>query len=507
MKIKIISDITLDPVIKKIHQITNRLEIDYDYVEVLPAYLMQYEPKGIDCILVYCDAVFHRYDKNMSKDIYSALLSLSGRTDVNIIVSNNIGFAPFPSDLSSGRGRFYINDKDLLDLDRQLVSARNTYFLDVHKVAATIGIANAYNLNLGYLYQMPYTKLMIEALAEEIVKDIFFMHGQEKKVILLDCDNTLWGGIIGEDGMDNLQCNRNAPGAPFFIFQKFLLSKKQEGFLLCLCSKNNESEVKEAFEKLNMPLRWDDFIIKKVNWEDKVTNITSIARELSLGIDSFIFIDDSEFEINSVAKILPEVTCIRFENSPDRLFILIDHPAFKRRFISAEDLNKTDQYVSESKRQQIMQESGSIEDYIKTLQIKLEWKENDMNNIERLSQMTGKTNQFNFNKQPYSPEQLAHYIKSGNKVYSLKVSDKFGDYGIVGLIMINLLNAQEAEIENYLMSCRALGRRIEYDFFKLVHNDLNQKQIKIKNIKFLETKKNVPAREFFNELKSNNLWK
>ena len=168
---------------------------------------------------------------------------------------------------------------------------------------------------------------------------------------MIDCDNTLWKGILGEDGLEGIQCNKNAQGVLFFHFQEFLLEKKKEGFILGLCSKNNEEDVKEAFEKLNMPLKWDDFIIKKVNWQNKAENLKAAAKELNIGTDSFIFIDDNEFELQSVNSMLPE---IHTQKADDRTMMSFYNYAmiiaFKRKRLTKEDLEKNEQYIAEQQR-------------------------------------------------------------------------------------------------------------------------------------------------------------
>jgi HAD superfamily phosphatase (TIGR01681 family) len=149
---------------------------------------------------------------------------------------------------------------------KALLQTSNVYFFDVNKLFSFAGLKNAYNFRLGFLYQMPYTKDFITQLSAELLSLIHLIGNQEKKAIFVDCDNTLWLGILGEDGLEGIQCNRNAKGVLFFQFQEFLLEKKREGFIIGIVSKNNEEDVKEAFEKLNMPLKWNDFITKKVNW-------------------------------------------------------------------------------------------------------------------------------------------------------------------------------------------------------------------------------------------------
>jgi FkbH-like protein len=308
----------------------------------------------------------------------------------------------------------------------------------------------------------------------------------------------LWGGIIGEDGVEGVRCDYNSDGIVYYQFQKFLKVKKDEGFLLCLCSKNNTDDVKELFDSKKMPLKWDDFIVKKINWNDKHLNISEIATELNLGIDSIIFVDDNDFELNSVSEILRGIKTLKFESDYDRFLGLINDYAFKRKFLTKEDLTKTRQYQEEFARAQEMSASSSIEEYIKNMEIKLDIRKNDFDDFVRLAQMTEKTNQFNFNKRIYSVNDLSTFVDSGKGViYSLKVSDKHGDYGTVGLILIEF-EGEHTQVENFLMSCRVLGRRIENDFYNYVVHDLKDR--KVNRIRFVKTSKNRPAEEFYKQI-------
>jgi FkbH-like protein len=372
---------------------------------------------------------------------------------------------------------------------------------DFNRSVFGLGIDRSYNFNLGHLYQMPYTKELIDVVTYQIKAYLDFLILPERKAIFLDCDNTLWNGIVGEDGVNGIRCDKNSEGIVYYYFQQFLLKKKKEGFLLCLCSKNNEDEVKNAFEELNMPLKWADFIIKKINWEDKPNNLKAAANELNIGTESFIFIDDSDFELQYVNSILPEIKILKFEKNYKQFLNLIDDFAFKRKVLTPEDFEKNKQYIAEKERKELQINSISFDRYLKSLEIKLEISVNNLNDLVRLSQLTEKTNQFNFNKEHFSVKQLEEFIKDNNLIYSLKVSDKFSDYGTVGLILIEV-KGEKAVLRNYLMSCRALGRNIENDFFQNVKILLKDKKIEIDSIIFNESSKNEPAKQFYQKIKN-----
>jgi FkbH-like protein len=342
---------------------------------------------------------------------------------------------------------------------------------------------------------MPYSKKMISLLADRFVRFVSFLNNEEKKVIILDCDNTLWGGVLGEDGIENIKCDMNADGILFYSFQNFLKERKNDGFLLCLCSKNNEEDVKNAFEKKNMPLKWPDFILKKVSWEQKSTSIKEIASELNLGESSFIFVDDNPNEIEMVKKFTSVGSTFLFSDSFEDFIKLTEDFAFRRKKILQADREKSKQYELETLRNTEKIKFGSIDDYIESLNINMDIRLNDFDDFDRLSQLTEKTNQFNFNKTPYTKNELIEWTSNGNDIYSIKVADKFGDYGTVGLIMIKRLQDMVV-VENFLLSCRVLGKKIENKFLNHVIDCYKTKGLNLKEILVKETEKNVPARTF-----------
>ena len=417
----------------------------------------------------------------------------------NILLSNNMVNGRHTSILKNNIGQ---HDQSIIENEaaiKAILDTSNVFFYDVKKIISRMGFQQAYNFKLGFLYQMPYTKNFISQLAGELNSCIRFLTTQEKKAIFIDCDNTLWKGILGEDGLEGIQCNKNAQGVLFFHFQEFLLEKKKEGFILGLCSKNNEQDVKEAFEQLNMPLKWNDFVIKKVNWQNKAENLKEAAKELNIGTDSFIFIDDNDFELKSVNSMLPEIHTVKLTTDYDEFLQLCDDYCFKRKRLTKEDLEKNEQYFAEQQRNSVKESVQSFEEYVESLAIKLDITINNNSDTTRLSQLTEKTNQFNFNKEAFSIAQLEKFMSEGNLVFGLRVSDKFGDYGLVGLILMEV-RGKQAVMRNFLMSCRALGRLIEHDFFNSVITELRGRGIELSEIHFKETPKNIPAKTFFEGL-------
>ena len=503
MNIAVISDVTFDLVLKQWDQRSDLSVKKYIYSgQIVPELLgISGQLADIDILVVHFDSYFYRYTDEYIAEILGAVTGIAKDFTGTVLVSNQLSNGRHGSVLKNNIGQHEQTVFEQEAIVRNVTGTANVYFYDVKKLIAEIGLRNAYNFKLGFLYQMPYTKSMIGLLAAELDSLITFLTRAEKKALLVDCDNTLWKGILGEDGIEGIQCDKNAQGVLFFQFQEFLLEKKKEGFILGLCSKNNEQDVKEAFDKLNMPLKWSDFLVKKVNWQNKEENLREAAAELNIGLDSFIFIDDNEFELQSINLILPEVTTRKLSPVYDDFLALCDDYNFKRKRVTQEDLDKNEQYLAEQQRSNIRTSVHSFEEYVASLGIKSDISVNQKADSARLSQLTEKTNQFNFNKEPFSVAQLEKFVADGNLVYGLRVSDKFGDYGLVGLILAEI-EEKQATIRNFLMSCRALGRMIENDFFNYVVADLSGRGLELGEIRFKETAKNKPARLFMDKLES-----
>ncbi|MGP8214577.1 MAG: HAD-IIIC family phosphatase [Bacteroidia bacterium] len=505
MKIYVISDIIFDHIAKGIDSFSNgsvlcRFSYEEDIIGKLLS-LNYADIEGFDVLYIHSDQVFHRRPVDWQKAFCNTLFHLSLKmTDIVILVNNSLSaaFKTTPAKLSFGKP---FDTAFMFSHEINLLAGRSNIFVfDFQTIITNLGESNFYNYNIGHLYQMPYTNKAVSSIAHTLTEQVKWLIAEEKKVIIVDCDNTLWHGIVGEDGLQGIYCDKNAEGIVHYQLQEFLKLKKEEGFLLCICSKNNEEDVKEAFGAKNFVLEWEDFIIRKINWNDKVTNIQEIAAELNVSTDSFIFIDDNKFELDLVRSSLKNISCFEFTGDYIDFLYLINKFEFRKKQVLKEDIEKTEQYIKQQQRSEEELHFKNIDDFIKSLDIKINCSLNDINDLERLSQMTGKTNQFNFNKQPYTTDQLNQFIAAGGRLYSLKVSDKFGDYGTVGLIMVQHGRDGEVILENFLMSCRALGKKIEDDFFNFVLQDLKNKNLRISAIKFLKTAKNIPAENFYNKI-------
>ena len=306
--------------------------------------------------------------------------------------------------------------------------------------------------------RMPYTGHALPHVIHECgraIRERFLP--RKKAVLLLDADNTLWGGIIGEDGVAGIDIGPSYPGIVHRLFQQSLLELRSSGVLLCLVSKNNEADVREAFEKLEMPLKWGHFTAARVNWKPKSENIAAIAGELKLGFESLVLVDDNPFEIEEVQHALPAVDRYLFDalNADEALSLVYRIRDLSTWSLTAEDRQKANQYSEEIQRKNLRDAVGSLEDYLRSLNIKLEVGMNRASQIKRISQLTNKTNQFNLTTRRYSEAEIIE-LQARGRVFDFRVTDRFGDMGIVGIVIV-----LDGEIDSFLMSCRALGRKVE----------------------------------------------
>ena len=332
-------------------------------------------------------------------------------------------------------------------------------FIDLKRIIASIGIDEAYSEKNKYRWNVPYSQKTINSIANEIYKQYLIEFGKTKKCLVLDCDNVLWGGVLSEDGIEKIFLDSSGLGRSFQEFQRFLLTLYYKGVLLAVCSKNNEADVLRVFkEHSGMILKEQHIACFKANWNNKADNIKEISQQLNIGLDSMIFIDDSDFEIQSVKSLLPEVVAIKYNrnNIFEKLSIL--NLKNNVNIYKIEQRNNT--YKTNEKRQELKSQSLSFEDYIKSLEMKIDIHTALPSEFERIAELTQRTNKHT-NGIRYTVNQLISNFQTNTyTLYSVSVSDKFSDLGIVGAVGI-----ENNILDIFCLSCRALGRGIEKTMF------------------------------------------
>lgn len=379
----------------------------------------------------------------------------------------------------------------------------NVLLLDWEKIVDIYGYERLYDNKYWYMGRMKYTSLALESLSKEIGYMVNGYTGKIKKVIALDLDNTLWGGVIGEDGLGGIVLSQEGIGKAYYDFQQLLKVIKKFGVSLAVCSKNNPDDITEVFNKHPMMvLKPDDFVSIKVNWNDKASNITEIASDLNVGLDVIVFIDDNMVERNIVKELLPEVAVPEFPKDPAEIpqwFIKeVFYPYFPKISVTEEDKIKTEQYLANAKRKEFHRQY-SIIDFIRNLDIKLAMHVNDQRLVERTAQMTQKTNQFNLTTRRYTKSAIQNFMNSKDYyVFNMEYQDRFGSEGIVGTAIMKL-SADNAYFDSFLVSCRVIGRNIEFDFLNHILDFLSRDFPRIKSVyaDYIPTKKNGIAADFY----------
>jgi FkbH-like protein len=324
---------------------------------------------------------------------------------------------------------------------------------------------------------------------------------KRKKCLVLDCDNTIWGGIIGEDGLNGIHIGDGYPGKCYSDFQKVIFDLFNHGVILALCSKNNEEDVWDVFENNhNMILKKKHIAASKINWENKANNIIQLSKELNIGLDSIVFIDDNPLEREIVNKIIPDVVTPEF---PKDSFLLhafiakISIEYFSAFRLTEEDKKKSEQYTNLIAINELKKNYENHFEYLIDLEMVLSFCNLNDNNILRIAQMTQKTNQFNLTTIRYNESDISQIANEGNFITCLKVSDKFGNHGITASSIILFQDAQTVEINSYLLSCRILGRGIEHVYLNVIINYLIEKGVTKIFAKYVPTKKNTQTENFY----------
>jgi FkbH-like protein len=372
-------------------------------------------------------------------------------------------------------------------------------FLDLDEMVAEMGRRHCFDARWWYTARFPFTPEAARELARRVMAIATVLKRTRAKVIVLDADNTLWGGVIGEDGVTGIALGPDYPGNAYVAFQRRLLDYQQRGFLLAMCSKNNLSDVLEVLQKHpHRILREEHFAAMRVNWESKSANLRSLAEELNLGIDSFIFVDDSDHECLAVRQSLPQVEVIQVPSRPLEIPGCLDRVArLEVLNLTAEDRRRTEMYVQESKRRKTADTATDVAGYLRSLGMRIRVAVDDRRHVPRIAQLTQKTNQFNLTTRRYSEADIRGFVDAPDwLVAHFSLTDIFGDSGIVGVLLARQTASTEAEIDSLLMSCRVTGRKAESAFLESVLAVLRDRGVRTVTAEFLPTAKNQLAERF-----------
>lgn len=369
-------------------------------------------------------------------------------------------------------------------------------YVDFSLIQSHYGLAGRIHDPVGYAQgKIPYTETYFSAAAVSMMRTIHRMTRPPFKVIVLDCDNTLWKGVCGEDGAHNVSVTGG-----FEFLQRLMVDKHDQGFLIALCSKNNEADVWEVFDNHGgMVLTRAHVVAHRINWEPKSANIRSLAAELNLSLSSFIFIDDSGVEIDQVRDALPEVFALRLPENHDHFEPFFRHVwAFDKTGVTREDKQRTRMYKAEKERNAFRETSSSMASYLANLDLKMTVYPVTEPLYERVAQLTKRTNQFNCSAIPRSASDIRG-LASRPDVFcrAVSVSDRYGEYGITGVV-IAFVQGAAIVADTFLLSCRVLGRGVEHALLRVLRDFCVEKNIPTLSLRVVETGKNAPALSFVN---------
>jgi FkbH-like protein len=336
-------------------------------------------------------------------------------------------------------------------------------FLDLDWVLSRVGYDRALDPRMLASAWQPYSAVGLDAVAAHLARTLAAALTPRRKCLVLDGDNTLWGGVVGEDGPRGIQLGGEHPGSAFTAFQEALCELHDRGVLLALASKNNESDVFEILDRHpGQVLRREHFAAIRVEWSDKARTIAAIAAELNFGLDALVFVDDSPFECELVARLLPEVLTVQAPLEPHRLVDLVaDLHCFDVLNVTSEDRDRPRMYQAQAHRERARTASASLDDYLRSLGLQVRLCPTTADEAGRVAQLTQRTNQFNLTTRRYTEPQVHAAIGApATHVYHAHVRDRFGDQGIVGAVILRG-EGSVAQIDTLLLSCRVLGRRVE----------------------------------------------
>jgi FkbH-like protein len=379
--------------------------------------------------------------------------------------------------------------------------------LDLAGLAAEVGKERFYSAKMWYFGSLPFSRSGETLIAKEITRVERAVRGERRKCLVLDLDNTLWGGVIGEDGVEGISISHHGMGSQYRDVQRVVKELADNGVLLAVSSKNNIEDALLPFrERPEMLLKQGDFVKIKADWNPKPENIASIARELNIGLDSLVFIDDNPLEREAVKADLPEVTVPEFPGDTSLLPAFMAEVArthFTALWVGEEDRQKTSMYRAESEREAARVAHATLDDYLESLAMKLDARRLREDETARAAQLTQKTNQFNLTTKRYTEADIAAMLKNDEyRVWMGGLRDRFGDYGRVCLVIARIDRSSPgiAEIDTFLMSCRVMGRGVEDAVMSFVERSLFEEGVTAIRGLYVPTGKNEPAHDFWNKM-------
>jgi len=452
--------------------------------------------------------------KNKINEIQNLIQQFNINTNSKLIVTNfNIpSYSPNGIIETKTDYSFHEMIEEINNALRNISKQNNSvYVYDFNNFISKFGEKNIFDYRQFYLGDIQIAFNFIPYLANALMGYIKPFSSKNKKCIVLDLDNTLWGGIVGEDGFDGIELGHTSNGKAFVDFQKYLLSLWHQGIILAINSKNNyDDAMKVIQEHPNMILREKNFASIQINWNDKAQNLKQIASEINIGTNSMVFFDDDKINQERIKQEFPEVLTIELpKDSSQYSSILKEINDFNVLQQTDEDAKRGEMYAQQRERNELKQSISNIDDFLKQLNIQVKIKKSNEFLIPRISQLTLKTNQFNLTTKRYHEEEIRELTNNKNyEVGCAQVEDKFGDNGITGVYIVDK-NEKNWIIDTFLLSCRIMGRGIEDAILSQILKDAKQNGVEEVRAKFIPTEKNKPSENFLSDFgfkKQENFW-
>ena len=452
---------------------------------------------------------------NKFDEIKNLIKFFTNQTKSKLVITNfNIpSYSPYGISETKTENSFHT---DIIKFNQNLVNEfsnnNSVYIYDFNSFVNYHGEKNIFDIKQFLFGDIKISLDYIPALANQLMGYFYASLGLSKRAIVLDLDNTLWGGIIGEDGFDGIKLGDNAQGNSYVEFQKNLLALHQRGILLAINSKNNPDDALEVITKHpNMILKKEHFASIKINWNDKVSNMIDISKELNFGLDYLVFFDDDPVNCELMKSRLPEVLTIDLpSDSSEYSTILQNMREFDVLKITDEDSKRGQMYLEQKQRHELEDRVTNLDEFLEQLNLKVKIKSADKFSIPRISQLTLKTNQFNLTTKRYQEEEIKNLVENENiEIVYAQVQDKFGDNGITSMYILNKTNPQEWYLDTFLLSCRIMGRQIEKCIMQHIISKAKTNGVKKIKADYLQTKKNKPIENFLPDcgfVNENNSW-
>lgn len=434
-------------------------------------------------------------------ELENLIKTISENLQSKLVITNFVIPTYSPFGIFESKVEFGLKDI-VLDLNKKLKelckNQDSVYLYDFNSFVTKFGERNVLEYKKMFFGDIKISFDTIPYLIYEFVGYLKPLLGLNKKCIVLDLDNTLWGGIVGEEGFEGIKLGPDPAGRPFVEFQRVLKSLLKSGIILAINSTNNsEDAMKVIKEHPHMVLKEEDFACLKINWNDKIANMKDIAKELNIGLDSMVFFDDDPVNRELIKMSIPEIKTIDLPQDPSSYaLILRDLNDFNVLKITDDDFKRAKMYSQEQERHDLESTTKNLDEYLKKLDIKVKVQLADKFSIPRISQLSLKTNQFNLTTKRYQEEEIKKFAKDDKMIVGCaEVEDKFGESGITNIFIIKK-NNEEWILDTFLLSCRIIGRGIEEGILGKIIEMAKKEGVKKIKAQFIPTQKNKPAENF-----------